>query len=121
MTSSAVDQTVGGQDLAQFRRRSWTAIGVGTVLSFIATIAYATAFVDEDGRADRASHRLGGLARSEQRTRENDPGTRAGRLQASAERFCLRAPFGCERAERIRLPRGGFGVPAEVDAHRGRA
>ena len=62
MTGPAVDQTLRDEDLTQFRRRNWTAIGVGTVLSFIATIAYATAFVDENGRAEDVEFTLVAIA-----------------------------------------------------------
>ena len=62
MTGPATDRTPRADDLTQFRRRNWTAIGVGTVLAFVASIAYATAFVDEDGRAEEVDFTLVAIA-----------------------------------------------------------
>ena len=51
MTDATTDRTLGAEDLSQLPRGTWTAIAIGTVLAFVASIAPTTAFVDEDGRA----------------------------------------------------------------------
>ncbi len=62
MTGPAIDRALTADDLTQFRRRNWAAIGVGTVLTFVASVAYASAFVDEDGRAEEVDFTLVGIA-----------------------------------------------------------
>jgi len=61
MTDSATDRGLHPDELSRFRRRNWTAIGVGTVLTFVASVAYASAFVDEDGRAEEVDFTLVGI------------------------------------------------------------
>ena len=62
MTGTETSTFLEPDQLHQFRVRNWWAIGIGTVLMFIATVAYATAFVDDDGRADDVDFTLVGIA-----------------------------------------------------------
>ena len=45
MTGSATDHGSQSDELSRFRRRNWTAIGVGTVIAFVASVAPALATV----------------------------------------------------------------------------
>ena len=62
MTGPVTDHGLQPDELHQFRRRNWWAVGVGTVLTFIASVAYATAFIEEDGRDDEFDFTLVGIA-----------------------------------------------------------
>ena len=62
MTDPATDHGSRSDEIAHIRRRNWTAIGVGTVISFFASVAYATAFIDEDGRAEEVDFTPVGVA-----------------------------------------------------------
>jgi hypothetical protein len=62
MTGQATERRLDPAELSELRRRNWTAIGVGTVIMFVASVAYATAFVDEGGRAEEVEFNLVGVA-----------------------------------------------------------
>ena len=70
MTGTETATFLEPDQLHQFRKRNWWAIGIGTVLMFVATVAYAAAFVDDEGR----DLPPGAVALSEQRRAPDRPG-----------------------------------------------